>query len=152
MRQSNVIAVHCPTSNSNLASGIAPIKQLLQANIPVALGTDVSGGNNLSVLRTIQYAIQLSKLQYAQYKRTVPFISLSEAFYMATKAGGSFFGNVGAFLKGYEFDALVVNDRYLNHDNYSLLHRIERYVYLGDDRDIVVRFCRGKEISKPRRL
>lgn len=152
MRQSNVIAVHCPTSNSNLASGIAPIKQLLQANIPVALGTDVSGGNNLSVLRTIQYAIQLSKLQYAQYKRTVPFISLSEAFYMATKAGGSFFGNVGAFLKGYEFDALVVNDQYLNHDNYSLLHRIERYVYLGDDRDIVVRFCRGKEISKPRRL
>lgn len=152
MRQSNVIAVHCPTSNSNLASGIAPIKQLLQANIPVALGTDVSGGNNLSVLRTIQYAIQLSKLQYAQYKRTVPFISLSEAFYMATKAGGSFFGNVGAFLKGYEFDALVVNDQYLNHDNYSLLHRIERYVYLGDDRDIVVRFCRGKEVSKPRRL
>lgn len=152
MRQSNVIAVHCPTSNSNLASGIAPIKQLLQANIPVALGTDVSGGNNLSVLRTIQYAIQLSKLQYAQYKRTVPFISLSEAFYMATKAGGSFFGNVGAFLKGYEFDALVVNDQYLNHDNYSLLHRIERYVYLGDDRDIVVRFCRGKEVSKPIRL
>lgn len=152
MRQSNVIAVHCPTSNSNLASGIAPIKQLLQANIPVALGTDVSGGNNLSVLRTIQYAIQLSKLQYAQYKRTVPFISLSEAFYMATKAGGSFFGNVGAFLKGYEFDALLVNDQYLNHDNYSLLHRIERYVYLGDDRDIVVRFCRGKEVSKPRRL
>jgi guanine deaminase len=152
MRECNVIAVHCPTSNSNLASGIAPIKQLLQANIPVALGTDVSGGNNLSVLRTIQYAIQLSKLQYAQSKRTIPFISLSEAFYMATKAGGSFFGNVGAFIKGYEFDALVVNDHYLNHDNYSLLHRIERYIYLGDDRDIVVRFCRGKEVSKPIRL
>ena len=31
----------------------------------------------------------------------------------------------------------------------ELLHRLERYIYLGDDRQILHRFCRGKEIHKP---
>jgi guanine deaminase len=78
-----------------------------------------------------------------------PFLSLSEAFWIATKSGGSFFGRVGSFEPGYEFDALVIDDGDLNHDHYSLLHRLERYIYLGDDRQILHRFCRGKEIHKP---
>ena len=68
---------------------------------------------------------------------------------LATKSAGSFFGHVGSFEPGYEFDALVIDDSDLNHDNYSLLHRLERYIYLGDDRQIVHRFCRGKEIMEP---
>ena len=32
-------------------------------------------------------------------------VTLEEAFYMATIGGGSFFGKVGSFEKGYEFDA-----------------------------------------------
>lgn len=151
MRRQKVVAVHCPTSNCNLASGIAPVRTLLDAGIQVALGTDISGGNNGSILRTIQYAIQVSKLQYSAGK-TDSWLTLSEAFYLATKSGGSFFGKVGAFEPGYEFDALVVNDDYLNFDHYSLEERIERYIYLGDDRDICHRFCRGREIIEPRVL
>ena len=80
----------------------------------------------------------------------VPAITLAEAFWMATKSGGSFFGRVGSFEPGFEFDALVIDDSDLNHSDYSLLERLERYVYLGDDRQIVHRFCRGKEIAEPR--
>lgn len=149
MRQQGVIAVHCPTSNCNLASGIAPVRTLLDNGIKVALGTDVSGGNNMSVLRTMQYAIQVSKLIYAESKGAIPFLTLSEAFYLATKSGGSFFGKVGAFEPGYEFDALVVDDSYLNYDHYPLLNRIERYIYLGDDRDIVYKYCRGVLLAEP---
>lgn len=152
MRKNHVFAVHCPTSNVNLASGIAPIRTLLDNGVPVALGTDISGGNNMSILRTIQYALQMSKLIYAQTKGEVAFLSLSEAFYLATKSGGSFFGKVGSFEPGYEFDALVINDDYLNHANYSLLERIERYIYLGDDRDIRHKFCRGKELAEPKTI
>ena len=150
MAQQQVMVVHCPTSNCNLASGMAPIRTFLDHGIPVALGTDISGGNNLSVLRVIQYALQVSKLQYAASDGQTPFLTLSEAFYLATKSGGSFFGKVGSFEKGYEFDALVVDDSYLNYANYSLLNRIERYVYLGDDRDIKHRFCKGVELKEPR--
>ena len=147
MVRNHVYAVHCPTSNCNIASGMAPIRTLLSAGVPVALGTDISGGNNGSILRIIQYAIQVSKLQYAAHQ--TPWLTLSEAFYLATKSGGSFFGRVGSFEPGYEFDALVVDDRYLNFDHYSLLDRIERYIYLGDDRDIKHRFCSGHELPEP---
>ncbi len=149
MVRQQVMAVHCPTSNCNVASGIAPVRALLQAGVPVALGTDVSAGHHLSVLRVMQYAVQMSKLVYARSEGKMPFLTLSEAFYMATKGGGRFFGKVGSFEPGYEFDALVVDDSYLNFDHYTLPQRLERYVYQGDDRDIRHRFCRGKEVSEP---
>jgi guanine deaminase len=74
------------------------------------------------------------------------FLTLPEVFYMATKSAGGFFGRVGSFEPGYEFDALVIDDSDLNHDHYSLIERLERYIYLGDDRQITHRFCRGKAI------
>ena len=55
---------------------------------------------------------------------------------------------MGSFEPGYEFDALVIDDRNLNHDHYTLLERLERFIYLGDDRHIEHRFCRGKEIRE----
>jgi guanine deaminase len=149
MRKNGVYVVHCPMSNSNLSSGMAPIRKFLNAGIHVALGTDVSAGHHMSMLRVMQYAIQVSKLNYAQTRGQMPFLSLSEVFYLATKAGGSFFGKVGSFEPGYEFDALLIDDKYLNFDNYTLEQRLERYIYLGDDRDIKRRFCRGVELTEP---
>ena len=77
------------------------------------------------------------------------FLSLSEAFWLGKKSGGSFFGKVGSFEPGYAFDALVIDDSELNFDNYSLPHRLERYIYLGDDRQLTHRFCQGREIKEP---
>ena len=149
MRKNGVYVVHCPMSNSNLSSGMAPIRKFLNAGINVALGTDVSAGHHMSMLRVMQYAIQVSKLNYAQTKGEMSFLSLSEVFYLATKGGGSFFGKVGSFEPGYEFDALLIDDTYLNYDHYTLEQRLERYIYLGDDRDIKRRFCRGVELTAP---
>jgi len=149
MKRNGVYVVHCPMSNSNLSSGIAPIRMFLEKGIRVALGTDVSAGHNLSMLRAMQYAIQVSKLRYAESHGATRFLSLSEVLYLATKAGGSFFGRVGSFEQEYEFDALLIDDSYLNFDNYTLEQRLERFVYLGDDRDIRRRFCRGVELTEP---
>lgn len=145
MREQNVCAVHCPTSNCNLASGIAPVRRLLQEGVRVALGSDIAGGHHVSMLRVMQYAVQMSKLQYAVSEGKYPFLTMSEVFYMATKVGGSFFGKVGSFEVGYAFDALVIDD--LGLITSSLVERIERFVYLGDDRHIQHRFCQGKEIN-----
>ncbi|MGN0234717.1 MAG: amidohydrolase family protein [Paludibacteraceae bacterium] len=151
MRDNQVFAVHCPTSNCNLGSGIAPVRRFLQEGIPVALGSDISGGHHLSMFRVMQYAVQMSKLRYAQTRGEEPFLKLSEVFYLATKSGGSFFGKVGSFEQGYAFDALVIDDAALSGmptgvTAYDLRQRLERYIYLGDDRQIVHRFCQGKEI------
>ena len=145
MKKNGVMVAHCPTSNLNIASGLAPVRTFLDAGIPVGLGSDISGGHDLNIFRVMVYAIQLSKLCYQQ-NHDRKFLSLSEAFWIATKSAGSFFGRVGSFEPGYEFDALVINDSDLNHDDYSLLHRLERFIYLGDDRQIEHRFCCGKEV------
>lgn len=149
MKKNGVMVAHCPTSNLNIASGLAPIRTFLEEGIKVGLGSDVSGGHELSIFQMMVYAIQVSKMYYLQNRDRSP-LTLSEVFWMATKSAGRFFGQVGSFEPGYEFDALLIDDHDLNHDHYTLLHRLERFIYLGDDRQITHRFCRGHEIPEPR--
>ena len=148
MKRNGVMVAHCPTSNFNLSSGMAPIRTLLDEGVRIGLGSDISGGHDLNMFRMLVYAIQVSKMHY-QLDHDKAFLTLPEAFWIATKSAGSFFGKVGSFEPGYEFDALVIDDGVLYPDEYSLQHRLERFIYLGDDRQIVHRFCCGKEIKEP---
>ena len=128
---------------------MAPVRTFLDEGLRVGLGSDISGGHDLNMFRMLVYAIQVSKMHYQQ-DHSKAFLTLPEIFWIATKSAGSFFGKVGSFEPGYEFDALVIDDSVLNFDNYSLLHRLERFIYLGDDRQIVCRYCRGQEIKEPK--
>ena len=66
---------------------------------------------------------------------------------MGTLGGGAFFGKVGSFLKGYEFDALILDDSSLPHPQaLSLKERLERFIYLSDDRHIKGKFTEGSRI------
>ncbi|WP_419741676.1 amidohydrolase family protein [Paraclostridium dentum] len=150
MKKNNVFAVHCPNSNLNLGSGIMPVRNFLDNDINIALGSDISGGHDLSIFKVMVNAIQCSKLLWVNSNKQVDFLTLSEAFYMATKGGGSFFGKVGSFEKNYDFDALVLDDSNLNPESYSLIERLERFIYIGDDRNIIHRYVRGEEISDPK--
>ena len=148
MKRNKVMVAHCPTSNFNLSSGMAPLRTFLDEGLPIGLGSDISGGHDLNMFRMLVYAIQVSKMHY-QLDHDKAFLTLSEVFWIATKSAGSFFGKVGSFEPGYEFDALVIDDSVLYPAEYSLQHRLERFIYLGDDRQIVHRFCRGQEIEEP---
>lgn len=149
MRQGGVMAVHCPTSNLNIASGMSPVRTLLDRGVRVSLGSDISGGHDLSMFRVMVYALQVSKLASVTLG-VKPQLTLPEVFWCATKSAGSFFGRLGSFEPGYEFDALVIDDSDLNFDHYTLLQRLERFIYLGDDRHIVHRYCRGMEVPEPK--
>jgi guanine deaminase len=148
MKQNGVMVAHCPTSNFNLSSGIAPVRSFLDEGLHVGLGSDISGGHDLNMFRMLVYAIQVSKMHY-QLDHDKAFLTLPEIFWIATKSAGSFFGKVGSFEPGYEFDALVIDDAVLYPDEYSLIHRLERFIYVGDDRQILHRFCRGVEVKEP---
>ena len=128
---------------------MAPVRTFLDKGIRVGLGSDISGGHDLSIFRMMAYAVQVSKM-YGKYCGGAPFLTLPEVFWIATKSAGSFFGKVGSFEPGYEFDALVIDDSALNYDNYTIVQRIERFIYLGDDRYITHRYCRGVEIPEPK--
>ena len=74
-------------------------------------------------------------------------ITLEEAFYMATLGGGSFFGKVGSFEKGYEFDAIVLDDENIRHQQpLTTRERLERLVYLSDERNITEKYVSGNRI------
>jgi guanine deaminase len=148
MRKNGVFVAHCPASNMNLTSGIAPIRKYLDQGLNIGLGSDVAGGHSDSVFRAITDAIQVSKMYFRMVDESCRPLIFSEAFYMATKGGGAFFGNVGSFEQGYEFDAVVLDDRVLPHpQRLNLAERMERAVYLGlDEKNITAKFVAGRKI------
>ena len=66
---------------------------------------------------------------------------------MATMGGGAFFGNVGTFMENYEFDALILDDSILRHPQpLTARERLERLIYLSDDRCITGKYVSGNKI------
>lgn len=143
-KNENMTLVHCPDSNINVRSGIAPVKKYLEEGIQVALGSDIAGGHKIQMNEAIVRAIQCSK--HLSLSEPDAQLSLSEAFYMATAQGGAFFGKMGKLKKGYALDALVVDDHKLYKQRYSLLDRLEKFIYIGDDRWITARYVDGVEL------
>lgn len=133
MQQNGVFIAHCPQSNMNLGSGIAPVRQFLSEGQKVGLGSDVAGGTRLSIFRAMADAIQCSKLRWRLVDQSAPALTLPEALYLATKGGGAFFGKVGSFETGYAFDAVVMEDSDLPTTRpCTLAERLERIVYLSE--------------------
>lgn len=134
MKQQGVFAAHCPQSNTNLSSGIAPARRYLQEGIPMGLGTDIAGGATNSMFRCISDAIQVSKLRWRLVDQELKPLTLEEGFYLATVGGGSFFGKVGSFEAGYEADVLVLDDSALRHPQpLDIRQRLERFIYLAEE-------------------
>lgn len=89
MRQSGASVVHCPESNLKLASGFCPVDRLLQAGIPVALGTDGAASNNdLNLQGEMKTAAMLAKA-VASNAAALP---ARQALYLATMGGAKALG------------------------------------------------------------
>ena len=148
MKNSGVYVAHCPQSNINLSSGIAPVRRYLDEGIPVGLGTDMAGGANMSMFRCIVDAIGVSKLYWRLVDQGSKPLSMEEAFYLATKGGGAFFGKVGSFEEGYEVDALVLDDSGMRSTKeLSTRDRLERYLYLAEEYGrLAGKYVAGKKI------
>jgi guanine deaminase len=148
IKQNGVYVAHCPQSNLNLASGIAPIRKYLDYGINVGLGSDVAGGCHLSIFRAMSDAMQSSNLYWRMVSKAYEPLSIEEAFYLGTRGGGSFFGKVGSFEKGYEFDAVVIDDSMLLTSNpLSVRERLARIIYCSDDSYIRAKYVRGKQVE-----
>ena len=148
MQRNGVFVAHCPASTMNLTSGIAPIRKYLDLGLHIGLGSDVAGGHSDSIFRAITDAIQVSKMYFRMVNEAYKPLVFSEAFYLATKGGGAFFGQVGSLEVGYEFDAVVMDDSVLAHPQaLSLKERMERAVYLGLDQcGVRAKYVRGQKI------
>ena len=147
MAQKGVFVAHCPNSNTNISSGIAPVRKLLDAGIRVGLGSDVAGGHSLSLFDEMVSAVQVSNLRWRCIDQNDRQLSMTEVFYMATRGGGEFFGKVGSFDRGYEFDALVVDDCGLaGMIKPDPAHRFLRSLYLSHECLLAAKYVKGNKI------
>lgn len=144
MKKNGVTVAHCPQSNSNLSSGIAPIRTYLEEGIAVGLGSDVAGGHSLSLFQQMVEAIQVSKLRWRLVDDTLPPLTVPEAYYLATRGGGSFFGKVGALEEGYDFDLIVLEEKETVKE-LTLENRLERVIYLGGT--LKEKYVQGRKIA-----
>ncbi len=147
MKKRGVYIAHCPQSNTNLMSGIAPVRTYLEKEIPMGLGSDVAGGAVLSIFRAMADAIQVSKLRAVLVDHNLKPLTMAEAFFLGTKGGGSFFGKVGSFDAGYECDALVLDEGKIPYpQELTIEERLERFIYLSGNDDILHKFVKGRRL------
>ena len=146
LKKYDAISVHCPDSTSNVTAGIMPASVISGRGLTIALGTDVGGGHLMSVYSQVSRAIFISKLK-EHYEKDYKRLLFPNAFWMATAGGGKAFGNVGKIEPGYKFNALVISG--MQDLGYTLSARqcIERFCYVGDDRNISRRFIDGEELN-----
>ena len=148
MKENGVFIAHCPESNMNVSSGIAPVRRFLEEGLHVGLGSDVAGGSTENLFAAMAHAVQSSKLRWRLEDQSLDPLSVEEVFYMGTKGGGAFFGKVGSFEPGYEFDAVVLDDSRLKHPQpLDVKSRLERMIYFSDDREIRAKYVRGRQID-----
>ena len=149
IKDRGVFVAHCPESNTNLSSGVAPIRRYLNEGIRVGLGSDAAAGSTENIFMAMTQAIQASKLRWRLLDSSLQPLTIEEVFYLATKGGGEFFGRVGSFEAGYEFDAVVLDDSRLEYPGeLDVKKRLERLIYLSDDREIKAQYVRGNKIYK----
>ncbi len=106
---SGMSIVHCPESNLKLASGFAPIHELLSAGVNVAIGTDGAGSNNdLDMFGELQTAALLCK----GLSRSPTALPAYQALQMATIQGAKAFGldhEIGSLESGKVADIISVD-------------------------------------------
>lgn len=139
--------VHCPTSNLKLGSGIAPIPQMLENNINIALGTDgCASNNNLNMIEEMRMAALIHK----GVNHNPTLVSAREALKMATLNGAKALGIdqiIGSLEPGKAADLVFIdtNNTFMNpiYDYYSAI------VYSMDSSCIERVMVEGKEVISP---
>jgi guanine deaminase len=149
IKETKSVAVHCPTSNLFLGSGLFKYRELEEKGVRTAIATDVGGGTSFSMLRTLDEAYKIQQLENYSLN---PLAS----YFWSTMGNAECLGlqnQIGSIKTGSYADLIV-----LNSESTSLMrHRMEKcrtieeelfiLQTLGDDRAIDAVFIAGKKIK-----
>lgn len=146
-------AAVCPSSNLFLGSGAFDFTQAVHAGMKVTLGTDVGGGQTLSMLATMRTACDVARLKGGELRAT-------QLFYWATRGAARALGwedHVGTLESGAEADVVVLDPLAtpLLARRSAAADSIESLLFalmvLGDDRAVRETFVAGRPSKSKRR-
>lgn len=149
MAENNVAVAHNPQSNLKLASGIAPVPEMIAKGITVGLGTDGSASNNnADMLEEVRLAATLHKARLYDPKA----IPAQAAWNMGTVEGAKALGyhDLGVLQEGYRADIVLYNA--------DQVHWMPRYndvaalAYSANSSDANTVIVNGKILMKDREL
>ena len=145
-----VKVAHCPESNMKLASGIAPVPELLKAGVCVGLGTDgCSSNNDLDLLSEMDMAAKLHKV--ATLDPTV--LDAHTVLRMCTSDGARALGLggiTGILAPGMRADLIVVDT---DAPHMQPLHNPEsQLVYSAGGGDVATSIINGRVVMSNRVL
>jgi 5-methylthioadenosine/S-adenosylhomocysteine deaminase len=150
LKQNGVGSVHNPQSNMKLASGVAPVPQMLRAGVAVGLGTDGAASNNdLDMWEEMDTAAKLHKLTTGDPK----VLTAEEALALATIGGARALhmeADIGSLEEGKRADLVVVDlDALHQTPRYSVYSHLVYATKASDVRTVVIE---GRVVMRDRRL
>ena len=110
IKDAGVWVCHCASSNEDLISGYAPIRVMLDEGVRVVLGSDIAGGDHISMFDNVTASIRASKARRIMTNWETDFLTVAEAYYLGTSAACEFFGEKPGFAAGNPLHAIVVRD------------------------------------------
>lgn len=146
MREDGVVAVHCADSNINICSGVCPVRQMLNEGVWVTLGSDIAGGAQLPMYQVITATIRASKARRIMDGWNTDFLTVPEAYYLATTSAQRYFGGGDGFAVGDKIHAIVVDDSAFAQPvrPLTLSERFERTIYLMGKENIRAVWSEGR--------
>lgn len=159
---------HCPTSNTFIASGEAPVKQYLYKDkINVGLGTDISGGFDPLILGIVRQSILVSHHLSMKTGSNFDKLSLNDALFMGTQGGAIAVGlqkEIGTFDYNKKFDAQLIDLNGMNSNmdlfdwqipnksdkpedlHTKIINLLNKWVFSGDDRNCIKVYVNGRTV------
>jgi 5-methylthioadenosine/S-adenosylhomocysteine deaminase len=151
VKRDNVTLVHCPKSNLKLGSGYAPVKEMLDAGVNAALGTDGAASNNRLDMWD---EMRTCALMHKGYRGDPTVVSARDVLRMATADGarGLGFRNVGLIRENYAADIAIVDIDRPQYVGLDEANAPEFIVYAGSSRDVAATIVSGRLLYKEGRF
>ena len=140
-KKHNMYVVTNPASNLKLASGIAPINDILKRNIPIAIGTDGPASNNcLDMFREMFLVTGLAKVR----EKDASVVDGYEVLRMATVNGAHAMGlmDCDILAPGKLADLIMID---MNQPNMQPINNVvKNIVYSGSKQNVIMTMIHGE--------
>ena len=141
VKEKKLYVITNPASNLKLASGIAPIRKMMEMEIPLAIGTDGPASNNcLDMFREMYLTAVLAK--YREDDASV--VDAQKVLHMAVDGGAKAMGlgDCDILKEGKQADLILID---LHQPNMQPIHNLKKnLVYSGSKQNVKMTMVAGK--------